>query len=317
MKFISFLLSLMLVVSNVGAYNPPAPPSDGTYIVDQTGRLNRSEIHELNNKIQTLKNDTGNQLGILLLPSMGGDNIEDVAYATFNSWGIGSKELDNGVLIVISLKERKSRIETGKGIGGELPDITTQDILRENLNPYLKRGNFYEGLNQTVAAIYSKLDTRPQVASESIHISLPALVASAFSLIICFLGFLFLRASRIRKSFHHKMNDVLLEKTPTPTFRSPPATKISKTITKQKPISMLTATLPSIQHSLIESERIHVSTKTAQAPKPPPPRKKQKTKRPDSYDTLPSSNSFDFGSGSSGGGFDGGSSGGGGSSSDW
>lgn len=91
---------------------------------------------------------------------MDGDNIEDVAYTTFNSWGIGKRGLDNGCLIVVSLAERKSRIETGKGVGGEVTDVQALNILKTKLNPHLKSGDFAGGFHATLDELGSLIESR-------------------------------------------------------------------------------------------------------------------------------------------------------------
>lgn len=141
-------------------YNPPAAPAEGWYVVDQAGKLSADQMQKLNQKIEQMNKTTKNEYGILLLQDMDGDNIEDVAHATFNAWGVGKKDLDNGILIVVAIKERKSRIETGKGVGGELPDLRANQILKEKLNPHLKNGDFYSGFDATLTAVSSHLESR-------------------------------------------------------------------------------------------------------------------------------------------------------------
>lgn len=158
MKYIIILITL-LFASAAYAYTPLAAPHN-SYVLDTSGKLSSAEITKLNEKIFHLNSSTRNEYGILLLDSLNDESIEDVAYATFNSWGVGKKDLDNGILIVVAVKERKSRIETGKGVGGELPDILVSDILRQNLSPHLKNDQFYNGFNSTLDAISSKLEAR-------------------------------------------------------------------------------------------------------------------------------------------------------------
>lgn len=160
------------------AYTPLAAPANGGYVVDTSGKLSADQISQLNNRIETLNKTTRNEYGILLLQDMGGDNIEDVAHATFNAWGVGKEGLDNGVLIVVAVKERKSRIETGKGVGGELPDLRANQILKENLNPFLKSGDFYGGFKSTLDATSGYLEARANQKSAPSGCAVTALTAS-------------------------------------------------------------------------------------------------------------------------------------------
>jgi uncharacterized protein len=161
-KFVMILVALVVTLfgANALAFEPPPAPADGTYVVDQTGKLSDAQKRQLNQKIEKVNRATKNEFGILLLGNMGGDSIEDVAYNTYKKWGVGKRGLDNGCLIVVSIKERKSRIETGKGVGGDVPDITAKKILDENLAPHLKRGDFYGGFDATLDALSTQIESR-------------------------------------------------------------------------------------------------------------------------------------------------------------
>lgn len=177
MKKLLFILVAMLVTMlsvSAFAYTPPAPPANGGYVVDQAGKLSPSQIQQLNQKIDRISKSTKNEFGILLLQDMGGENIEDVANATYKGWGVGKRGLDNGCLIVVAIKERKSRIETGKGVEGEVPDLKASDILRNNLNPHLKNGDFYGGFDDTLSALSAQMESRQGQKSDPPKTSSPS-----------------------------------------------------------------------------------------------------------------------------------------------
>ncbi len=185
-KYIAMVVAIFatLFAVNAAAYTPPPAPAKGWYVVDQTGRMTPDQIQKLNQKIDRVSKATKNEFGILLLQDMGGENIEDVANATYKAWGVGKRGLDNGALIVVALKERKSRIETGKGTEGEIPDLRAADILKNNLNPHLKTGDFYGGFDQTIDAVSSFLESRrhqkadPPPAPVATHAPTPVPVAT-------------------------------------------------------------------------------------------------------------------------------------------
>jgi uncharacterized membrane protein YgcG len=153
------LLAISLFSINSFAFNPPDAPPNGTYVLDLANKLSIDQIHSLNNKIENINRSTKNEFGVLLLSSLDGDSIDDAAYSTFNHWGIGKKNLDNGVLLVISFSERKTRIETGKGVG-ELTDLQSNDILQNTLRPQLKAGNVYQGINDTIDKCSALIESR-------------------------------------------------------------------------------------------------------------------------------------------------------------
>lgn len=166
------LFSLMILAFstffavNALAFTPPPTPQKGWYVSDQAGKLTPDQINVLNQKIERISLATKNEFGILLLQDMSGDSIDDVANTTFKAWGVGKRGLDNGCLIVVSIKERKSRIETGKGIEGEVTDLQASDILKKNLNPHLKQGDFAGGFNDTLDALSSLMESRHNKKAE-------------------------------------------------------------------------------------------------------------------------------------------------------
>lgn len=161
-KYLAMLAALVVALFTVDAmaYTPPPAPANGWYVVDQAGKMTESQMVQLNQKIDRISKATKNEFGVLLLQDMGGDNIEDVANATYKAWGVGKKGLDNGCLIVVAIKERKSRIETGKGVEGEVTDLQAQDILKKNLNPHLKSGDFYGGFDATLDSLSGLMESR-------------------------------------------------------------------------------------------------------------------------------------------------------------
>jgi uncharacterized membrane protein YgcG len=172
-KYFNLIVALvaMLFAGNSFAYTPPPAPAQGWYVVDQTGKLSEEQKVALNQKIDQVSKTTKNEFGILFLNTMDGDNIEDVAYTTFNTWGIGKRGLDNGVLIVVSLQERKSRIETGKGVGGEVTDLQSKQILDNTLRPFLKKGDFAGGFNATLDALSALIESRHNQKSAPVDTS--------------------------------------------------------------------------------------------------------------------------------------------------
>lgn len=161
-KYISLLLAVLVTAFTVSAFAlaPPPKPDNGWYVVDQANKLSEDQKKALNTKIDGINKNTKNEFGVLLIQTLDGDNIEDFAQNTFRSWGIGKAGLNNGVLLVISVGDRKMRLQTGKGAEGDLPDLRAKDILDNNLKPFLKKGDFAGGINSTISATSSFLESR-------------------------------------------------------------------------------------------------------------------------------------------------------------
>jgi uncharacterized protein len=159
--FLITIICLSLLSINVYGFEPPKPNG---YIVDLAGKLTSEQLIQLNNKLDNLNKTTKNEYAGLIIPSLNGETIEDVSNSTFKSWGVGKKGLDNGVLIVIAVDDRKFRVEVGKGVEGELTDLQSNDILKYTLGPYLKKGEFFEGLNSTYDEVNKTIENRSSVA---------------------------------------------------------------------------------------------------------------------------------------------------------
>jgi len=140
---------------------PPAPTD--IPIVDQTNTLTNEQQQSLAKTIAAEETATGNQIGILIIPSLQGDSIEDYSIRVAREWGIGSKEKSNGVLLVIAKDDHRLRIEVGYGLEGALTDVQSGRIIRSSITPQFKAGNYYEGVKQGVEsiikAIHGETDT--------------------------------------------------------------------------------------------------------------------------------------------------------------
>jgi uncharacterized protein len=154
------LLTFFLGGPSALAYTPP--PLVGA-VNDGASLLTPGERSTLESRLKAHRDAHGDEIVVFTVPSLGGESIEDVAYSTFNTWKIGQKGKDNGVLLVVAPKERKTRIETGKGIGHKITDLQSKQILSERVGPRLKEGKNYEGITAGVESIASLLIGGPLV----------------------------------------------------------------------------------------------------------------------------------------------------------
>lgn len=161
-KYLVLLLTLLVSTFSLNsfAFTAPPKPADNTYVLDQTGKLSGDQVAKLNTKIEALNKSTKNEYAIVLLKTLDGAAIEDAAQDTFRAWGVGKANLNNGVMIMVALAERKTRIQTGKNAEGDLPDLLCKDILDRTLKPLLKKGDFYGGLDATLDSVVSHMESR-------------------------------------------------------------------------------------------------------------------------------------------------------------
>jgi uncharacterized protein len=104
----------------------------------------------LEKKLVAFSDSTSNQICVVTVKNLNGETIDDVTYNTFNDWKIGDAKKDNGVLLLISLEDRKIRIEVGRGLEGAIPDIVANNIIRTDIKPAFKQQNYLAGINSAV-----------------------------------------------------------------------------------------------------------------------------------------------------------------------
>lgn len=123
------------------------------YVNDYAAVIDAAEEDALNQKLAALEKATGAQVAIVTIHSMEGDYIEHYAVKLFEAWKIGDAKLDNGALLLVSIEDRKMRLEVGYGLEPKLTDGWSSYILNELLQPSFKRGEYAVGLNAAVDTI--------------------------------------------------------------------------------------------------------------------------------------------------------------------
>ena len=156
--FAALLAFALLLVSTLASAADWKPPPLRGHVVDQAGALSPEEARALDRKLDRARRQTGFAIVVYILPQLPeGLSIEDVGYTAGNTWGVGSKEGDEGVLLINAVAERKLRIETGKGAGGALTDLASSRINREVIGPLLKEGKTYEAMDRGTDAIIKEM----------------------------------------------------------------------------------------------------------------------------------------------------------------
>ncbi|WP_326995013.1 TPM domain-containing protein [Chitinophaga sp. 212800010-3] len=149
-----FLPGLLLMAGLlVKAQNIPPRPNPPSLVNDFAGILLKNEDEALEQKVVAYNDSTSTQIAIVTLKSVGDYDISQVSLKILRDWGIGSKGKNNGILILVSVEDRKIRIETGYGMEGAVPDAIANDIINQIIKPAFREGRYYEGLNGAVDAI--------------------------------------------------------------------------------------------------------------------------------------------------------------------
>lgn len=146
-----------LCIPGIASAELDIPSPMHNYVSDFAGTLSSTAKQTVENMAKELEEKTGAQLVVVLIETLQGASIEEYANTLFRQWGIGQREQNNGVLLLIAPNERESRIEVGYGLEGRLPDGKTGRIQDEYLIPYLMEGDYDSGIIATYQALAAEV----------------------------------------------------------------------------------------------------------------------------------------------------------------
>lgn len=166
MKHISILTFILLLVIKVSAQNkvytidnvPEVRLTDRTqYVSDPENILSREAKSTINNLLYKLEEETTIETAVIVVPSIGVEDCFDFSHQLFNKWGVGKKEKDNGLVILLVTDQRCIQFYTGYGLEGDLPDAIAKRIQTQDMLPYLKEGDWDNGMIAGVNSVYHRL----------------------------------------------------------------------------------------------------------------------------------------------------------------
>src|SRR6187402_3835725 len=149
--------ALLLAIAAL-AQEPVPVPRLSARVIDQTGTLSAPQRDGLESKLRAFEEAKGSQVAVLLVPTLGTEAIEDFAGRVADSWQLGRKGVDDGVLFVVALQERRMRIHTGRGVQGTLTDALSKRITAEIVTPHFRAGDFPGGIQAGVDAILKAVE---------------------------------------------------------------------------------------------------------------------------------------------------------------
>ena len=156
---IFFLLLLPVVIfsqSNFDAESLLNPRTGKQQLVnDFAGILTAGQKEALEEKLVKFDDSTSTQIVVVTVPGLSGYDVSDYAVKLGRAWGVGGKEFNNGVVLLISTEpgNRRLTISTGYGVEGALPDVTASHIINEVIVPYFKGNDYYGGIDGGIDAI--------------------------------------------------------------------------------------------------------------------------------------------------------------------
>ncbi len=159
------------------------------WITDETGTLTPGELESIDQTLADFQKETSNQIVVLMIPTLGGRNIEEFSMEEAEKNRIGRKDRNNGVLMLIAKNDRRIRFEVGYGLEGVLTDVLSDQIIRHEIAPLFRAGDFAGGIRAGVTAIMevTKGEYKGDEEQDNLHRISPILV---FFLMIFVFGFL-------------------------------------------------------------------------------------------------------------------------------
>jgi uncharacterized protein len=211
--FASFILLLGFVVPTF-AFEIPNP--DG-YVLDQADILSESEEEKIEERIAKIEERTTVEISVLVTNSIGDEIISLLAVEIGNEWGVGKKDKDNGLMVLIAIEDREWFMATGYGLEGDLPDAVVKRIGEYHFPYFFKKGLYTDGIlsalddiesyiknDSDIVEFYSQSDYYYEFERES---------QAALHEIIWFMGLLFfavIKAFLVAISKHKIRNSIIL-----------------------------------------------------------------------------------------------------------
>jgi uncharacterized protein len=153
--------SLLVLCLSASAADEVAVPPLQQRVTDLTQTLSPDEQAALESKLAQFEQQKGSQIAILLVPTTQPEAIEQYSIRVVESWKLGRKGIDDGILILVAKDDRKMRIEVGYGLEGIVPDTIANQVILDAMKPHFKQGDFYGGLDAAVDQLIARISGEP------------------------------------------------------------------------------------------------------------------------------------------------------------
>lgn len=184
MKKLVAILLLLVLPSLAHALEVPALRG---HVNDYAGMLSPGAAQRIEAELSAFERSDSTQIAILTIPSLEGEDLEGYSIKVAEAWKIGQQDKDNGVILLVAKQDRKIRIEVGRGLEGKLTDLLSGRIIRNQIAPAFKAGDFDAGVAAGVSAIMAvvkgEYTASPRDSQARRHTSQPVLTMLIFLLV--------------------------------------------------------------------------------------------------------------------------------------
>jgi uncharacterized protein len=136
------------------AAEPALPPKPPRHFNDDAGVVPAESVQRLDARLAAFERESSNQFVVAVFPKLpDGAALEDFTVRTAQAWGVGQRQPDNGILLIVFIADRQMRLEVGYGLEAVLPDSLAERILREQIRPSFRAGDYATGLERGIEAV--------------------------------------------------------------------------------------------------------------------------------------------------------------------
>jgi uncharacterized protein len=140
----------LFLVLLIGACQTKPESASLFFVVDEASILSAEEKQKLSDELSELEQSIGSQMAILIITSLNGETINDYSIRKATEWGLGRKDYNDGILIMMAVADQQLRIEVGTGLEPIIKDEIAARIIREDMAPEFRKENYYQGFHAAV-----------------------------------------------------------------------------------------------------------------------------------------------------------------------
>jgi uncharacterized protein len=168
------------------------PPAPTAHVNDYAGVLSAAESQALDRNLTEREASTGAQMVVAIFPSLEGESLEDYSIRLAQQWRIGQKKLDDGVILLVFIKDRKVRLEVGYGLEPVVTDAVAAQIVRERIAPRFREGRYAAGIEAAVAGVFERIGAGAGPGKRPAPTSGPSLPVIGFLAVLGVIAFILL-----------------------------------------------------------------------------------------------------------------------------
>ncbi len=177
---------LFLLFALLAAWAGPANAADilprpkpFTFVTDQANLLNANDAKKLENGLRKYADTYGTQVVLVTVPTLGGTSAADYARQLGTSWGVGQRDKNNGIVVLLSGKEHQMSIEAGSGLRSIITPELTRRVITQEMTPAFKQGNYFAGLSKGLGTIMLAANPSSDPRKGKVSASTPAVASTA------------------------------------------------------------------------------------------------------------------------------------------